>query len=622
MAVAVHLPGSLVTARGREWVVLPESTPDFVVARPLNGDPELIAGFLPEEVAPASFPPPTVNASEVGDNVAAGLLRTALRIGFTSSAGPFRSLGLIAVEPRQYQLVPLLLALRMDVVRLLIGDDVGIGKTIEAGLIAKELLELGEADRLAVLCPPALAEQWQAELSEKLAIETTLVLAATATRLERELRADESLFQRHRCTVVSTDFIKAERRRQQFVRTCPDLVIVDEAHTCVSGGAGGPDLQLRHQLLRELAASQQRHLILVTATPHTGNEESFRELIGLVDPALAQIDLDTPQGRERLAAHFVQRRRRDIRRYIDEETPFPQDRQLREVGYQQSPAYADFSAAALRYARGSVKGLPGDQVRQRVSWWSALALLRSVASSPRAAAATLGVRSAAGAAETVEEADALGRASVLDQAVDDALEGIDAVPGADDERLPASTRERLRTLARLAATLEGPEADVKLARLIEMVEALLVDGYDPIVFCRFIPTAEYIAEHLVKALNRRARVAAVTGTLQPAERRAHRAADLCAGPPRAGGNGLSVGGGQPPGALPGGGPLRPGMEPHPPRAARGPGGPLRPTSPRGPSGHDLWDRQRDRRDGAGRPDPQAPDDRGPDRGDGPDTGPG
>src|SRR5690606_318186 len=120
-----------------------------------------------DEVTPASFPRPSTEPGEIGDNVAAGLLRTAMRVGFTSAAGPFRSLAAIAVEPRQYQLVPLLMALRMDVVRLLIGDDVGIGKTIEAALIAKELLEQGEAKRLAVLCSPALAEQWQSELREK-----------------------------------------------------------------------------------------------------------------------------------------------------------------------------------------------------------------------------------------------------------------------------------------------------------------------------------------------------------------------------------------------------------------------------------------------------------------------
>jgi superfamily II DNA or RNA helicase len=515
----VFPPGTLISAREREWVVLAGSTPEFLVARPLSGDSEFTAGLFPEEVSPATFPPPVLSEdfAEAGDNLAAGLLRTALRIGFTASTGPFRSLGSIAVEPRLYQLVPLLLALRMDVVRLLIADDVGIGKTIEAALIAKELLEQGEARRLAVLCSPALAEQWQAELGEKFGLEATLVLRSTITRIDRELRADESLFERHPVTVISTDFIKAERRRAQFVRECPDLVIVDEAHTCVGIGAG-QQRQQRHELLRRIAEDATRHLILVTATPHSGNEDAFRDLIGLLSPELALLDLDNPSGRERLALHYVQRRRRDIRRYLDEETAFPRDRQVRDAGYQLNDAYAQLNRKILAFARETVADPSGGALRQRVRWWSALALLRSVASSPRAAAETLRTRSRTMLAQSAAEADELGRAGVLDLASDDALEGTDPAPGADDEELPGSLRGRLRALAREAAACEGTGADAKLATLITEVSALLADGYDPIVFCRFIPTADYVAEHLGRALGRKARVDAVTGTLPPPER--------------------------------------------------------------------------------------------------------
>src|SRR6266536_5954973 len=117
-----------------------------------------------ETVQPAQFDLP--NPSLIGDFRSCRLLRDAVRLGFRSSAGPFRSFARIAVEPRPYQLVPLLMALTLDPVRILIADDVGIGKTIEAGLIARELLDRGEVQRLAVLCPPHLAEQWHAELSE------------------------------------------------------------------------------------------------------------------------------------------------------------------------------------------------------------------------------------------------------------------------------------------------------------------------------------------------------------------------------------------------------------------------------------------------------------------------
>src|ERR1700761_4830329 len=89
-----------------------------------------------------------------------------------ASSRPSARLG---IEPRPYQLVPLLMALKLDPVRLLIADDVGIGKTVEACLIARELLDRGEIQRIAVLCPPQLAEQWQSEMGDKFHIDAELV---------------------------------------------------------------------------------------------------------------------------------------------------------------------------------------------------------------------------------------------------------------------------------------------------------------------------------------------------------------------------------------------------------------------------------------------------------------
>ena len=135
--------GSLVKARGREWIVLPDSDEKWLMLRPIGGsEDENTAIYLPlEPVESATFSLPDI--SKPGDNNSAGLLREAIRLGFRSSAGPFRSAAHLAFEPRPYQLVPLLLALRKDTVRILIADDVGIGKTVESGLIARELLDRG-----------------------------------------------------------------------------------------------------------------------------------------------------------------------------------------------------------------------------------------------------------------------------------------------------------------------------------------------------------------------------------------------------------------------------------------------------------------------------------------------
>lgn len=525
--------GSLVKARGREWVVLPDSGDDMLLLRPLGGTDDEIAGvYLPiEPVEPATFalPDPEI----VGDHRSAKLLRDAVRLGFRSSAGPFRSFAKINVEPRPYQLVPLLLALKLEPVRLLIADDVGIGKTIEAGLVARELLDRGEASRLAVLCPPHLAEQWQAELRDKFHIEAELVLPSTARRLERVCRVGESLFDHYPHVIVSMDFIKSDRYRDEFVRTCPELVIVDEAHTCAAAMDGSKGRHQRHQLLEQLAADENRHLILVTATPHSGKEDAFRSLLALLDRKFAAMpeDLDGPQRRswrQELAQHLVQRRRADIRHYLNTDTVFP-DRKETEATYTLAPEYKRLFERALAYARETVREEDGQPHRQRVRWWSALALLRSLASSPAAAAATLRARAAVADTESLEDADAIGRRTVLDLDGDESVEGLDAAPGSDTEAEGSPgdeglSRRRLREMAREAEALKG-DKDLKLVKAVDMVVELLKDGYNPLVFCRYIPTAEYLAEELRARLGKRKRevggeveVAAVTGLLPPSER--------------------------------------------------------------------------------------------------------
>lgn len=522
MPDATFAPGALVRARDREWVVLPESSEDMLILRPLGGGDDEVAGvYLPlENVESATFAPPA--PEDLGDFRSCRLLRDAVRLGFRSSAGPFRSFGRLAVEPRPYQLVPLLMALRLDPVRLLIADDVGIGKTVEAALVARELIDRGEVQRMTVLCPPHLAEQWQRELSQKFHIEAELVLSSTAPRLEKGLRLDESLFDRHPFTVVSLDFIKTERRREDFVRRCPELVLVDEAHTCAAGGRTGQ--QQRHELLRRLAEDPTRHVILVTATPHSGDENAFRSLLRLLSSALASIpdDLenkDRAELRRNLARHLVQRRRPDIKRFLDEDTPFP-EREETERAYEMSAEYRRLLDEALDYARETTLEAGTDRRRQRVRWWSALALLRSIGSSPAAAAATLRSRARVGEAESAEEADILGRESVMDDVEEHAADGCDATPGADlpeDDAPDLAQRRRLGEMARRFDDLRG-DADAKLVEVVKIVKSLVQDGFQPIVFCRFISTAQYVAAELRGRLGAGVEVQAVTGRLPPDER--------------------------------------------------------------------------------------------------------
>lgn len=512
-------PGTLIRARNREWIVLPGSSGKILMVRPVGGLDEEITGILTDvdavESATFSLPSPT----EWGDASSCRLLREAARLSTRSAAGPFRSFGRIAVEPRPYQLVPLMMALKMDPVRMLIADDVGIGKTIEAILIARELLDRGEIRNMAVLCPPHLAEQWQQELYDKFHIEAELVLSSTIQRLERDLPHNMSVFDRHPFTVISTDFVKSTHHAEEFICKCPEFVIVDEAHTCTLTGGVGRGRQQRFDLVKRLAEKSGRHLVLVTATPHSGNEDAFRSLLSLLDPEFVSLPTDLDRAeldsiRRKLARHLVQRRRVDIRQYLETSTFFP-ERKDREVAYSLSGEYRSLLDDVLAFAREYVSDSGDTNIRQRVRYWSALALMRCISSSPAAAAATLRNRARTEQAGE-DEIDDLGRRTVLDQDDPNAAESQDLCPGAGLEAQSEKVRSRMLAFAKRAEKLPV-RLDEKLQGAIREVKQLLQEGFHPVVFCRFVDTAEYVARHLRTALPG-VRVEAVTGLLPPSER--------------------------------------------------------------------------------------------------------
>lgn len=506
-AVSHYAPGALIRVRGREWIVQPGSRPPLLRLRPLSGGEDetaLIHADLESGIESAHFPPP--DATQEGSQIEAVLLADALRLALRRGAGPFRCFGNIAVEPRTYQLVPLLMALRLDPVRLLIADDVGIGKTIEAALIARELHDRGEIQRLAVLCPPHLVEQWAHELADRFHLHAIAVTASSAARLERGIPVGESLFRVHPITVVSLDYIKSERHRHDFIRACPEFVIVDEAHTCVSSGQ---NRQQRFELLRALAQDATRHLVLLTATPHSGDQNAFFNLLALLKPEFAALATAAGEAkeklREQLAQHFVQRRRPDIDEWHDGGI-FPL-RETAEITYQLSGQWDRFFEAVLDYCREVVQRAGDDERRQRLSFWGTLALMRCVASSPAAAVQALRTRLSAEQVELSPE-DVVGP---LFDGAEDQLSEDDVAPAAD------TGDPVLRGLLAQAEALAGEAGDPKLRLLTDHLQQLLNDGFNPVVFCRYIATAHYLRQHLDGKF-RGVTVDSVTGEFPPEER--------------------------------------------------------------------------------------------------------
>ena len=551
-----YAPGSLVHVRSRDWVVMPSPQPDeLLLIRPLGGSEEETTGiYLPlafKEDLPTSAEFPKPVPEDLGDFASARLLYNAARLSFRSGAGPFRSLAKLSFRPRPYQMVPLIMALRQrpNPVRLLVADDVGVGKTIEAILILKELLERREIERFAVICLPHLCEQWQSELRDKSGIEAVVIRSNTQARLDREVPGHvTSVYQHYPYQVISIDYIKGDRR-DVFLRECPEFVIVDEAHTATKPAGAQKSQQQRYHLLHKLAANPRQHLLMLTATPHSGKPEEFSALLGLLNPSFETLDIPnaTAPQRQELARHFVQRRRADVEQWLGEDTPFP-TREPDERSYALAPTYREVYADVLALARHltkSAQGLRGGQ--QKFHYWTALALLRGVMSSPAAGVEMLRNRQQNARPEPVGEGVVIEPAATLepDPAADQPNPVLDNDFGFEGDYTPAqvvsrtdftsSQQAKLRELVAKLEDLHGIAKDQKAAETLTLITQWLSEGFQPVIFCRYIATAKYLGgllhQHLTKVGRQAVRVETVTSE-DPDEVRRQRIEDMASAPMR------------------------------------------------------------------------------------------
>ncbi|MGB5631719.1 MAG: helicase-related protein, partial [Waterburya sp.] len=506
---------------------------DIIRLRPLSGSEAETCGIYTNledkfnKIEKAEFPLP--DWQHIQDHTAGKLLLNAAKLSLRNGANSFRCLGRLSVTPRPYQIVPLLMALRLETIRLLVADDVGIGKTVEAGLIAREMLDRGEIKRLGILCPPALCDQWQKELKEKFNIDAVVIRSGTVAKLERNLPSNSShIFSYYPHIIVSLDYAKSDRRRSSFLAHCPDLVIVDEAHTASNRDETGTTKQQRYQLVKQISEKQDRHLVLLTATPHSGISQSFLSLLGLINPEFTNLDLDNlpEKQRKELARHFVQRRRADVRQWMDKKTPFP-ERESLESAYQLSPEYRKLFEQVYNLARGLIKEENNSlsYAQKRGRYWSALAIIRCVMSSPAAAVATLSRQlGKIKDTEVVEELDEeLSATYVYDET--ETEKAVDINPTSVIEQVQQtyseSQKRKLRDFVKQAEQLKGKQ-DIKLQQVIGLVRDLLEEGYKPIIWCRYIATANYVAEVLKDKYetkkNNTTRVIAITGEQSEEER--------------------------------------------------------------------------------------------------------
>ncbi|MFC1761192.1 DISARM system SNF2-like helicase DrmD [Planctomycetota bacterium] len=230
-----------------------------------------------------------------------------------------------AVEVDDYQLVPLLKALRMPRVNLLIADDVGLGKTIEAGLILSELLIRRRINRVLILTPASLRIQWRDEMWSKFSLPFDVIDRDSTLKLRRTLGIDANPWRCCSRIIASYHYLRQPDVLESFLSACRvpedspqlpwDLLIVDEVHN-VMPASFGDDSQLCRAL--RMITPQFEHRLFLTATPHNGHTRSFTGLLEMLDPVrFSRTDELRPAERERIKQVVIRRLKREINEGTD-----------------------------------------------------------------------------------------------------------------------------------------------------------------------------------------------------------------------------------------------------------------------------------------------------------------
>jgi ERCC4-related helicase len=203
---------------------------------------------------------------------------------------PFRS----GIEIEDYQLKPLLRAIQMSRANLLIADDVGLGKTIETGLILLEFIVRHRAKRILIACPPGLQQKWQDEMKEKFGLDFHIVDSAAMRQIRRERGIHVNPWDSHPFLITSIHYIKRDRPRRLFMETVPgehepfvprrwDILVLDEAQNCAPASSGRYALDSDcTETIRQIGRHFQ-HRLFLSATPHNGYEASWTALLEMLD---------------------------------------------------------------------------------------------------------------------------------------------------------------------------------------------------------------------------------------------------------------------------------------------------------------------------------------------------
>ncbi|SIS10758.1 Type III restriction enzyme, res subunit [Microbispora rosea] len=401
------------------------------------------------------------------------LAAEALRIRMAARFDPMLAVTTSDLEPLPHQIQAVYGELiNRTPLRFVLADDPGAGKTIMAGLYMKELMLRGDLERCMVVAPGGLVEQWQEELQEKFGLRFELL-----TRQLAEAQLDQSVFERYPLLIARMDQLsRNEELQEQLKQSDWDLVVVDEAHRMSAHYFGDELKKTRRYQLGELLGRHARHLLLMTATPHAGNEADFQLFMGLLDSD--RFEGKYREGISSADTNGLMRRmvKEDLLTF--EGKPLFPERRAYTVPYFLSPAERELYEVVTEYVReqmGRAQQLAaqGEGRRGNTVGFALTVLQRRLASSPEAILKSLErrhkrlqqLRHELATQGSPMEGQLKGRlAAMLGKDVGDLDSDLDDLPSGELEQIEDDVVDAATTAQTIA------ELDKELAILVDLVE--------------------------------------------------------------------------------------------------------------------------------------------------------
>ena len=391
-------------------------------------------------------------------------LESAFRNTPTTTQTPL-TLGHAAIDDLSFQHLPVERALAQDRVRLLIADDVGLGKTLEAGLITSELALRGRANRILVVSTRAMLTQFQKEFWTRFSIPLSRLDSAAIHRMRKQIPVHYNVFDQFDRSIVSIDTLKRDGQiRDAIKHSYWDLIIIDEAHNAAARKSA-PGSNSQRAELAQLLSRRTDSLLLLTATPHDGSRDSFASLIEMLDPT--RVPNPSQLQRADIEDLVVRRFRSDkkVMAEISEQVP---ERELFRRNFPLSEkeeiAYRSIAEIQFDHEKQSIRGRPHDLFRTT--------LAKAIFSSPAACLETIRRRIAG-----IENRTSFGTTTDL---------------------------ERLKELADHVEAINTADFS-KYQNLLEMFREMKWTGKKPrdriVIFSERIKTVSWLAKRLQKDLN-------------------------------------------------------------------------------------------------------------------------